>query len=104
VAGSGLTDAAGTPLYLAPEVFAHQPATRASDVYSLACPYHLVSVPIRCPGQTASKSSKDTTRGGARARDIRRDPEGFVQRSSRRSRPIPSAVIGLLENLSMPQE
>ena len=32
---SATTDFAGTPLYLAPEVFAGQPRTRTSDIYSL---------------------------------------------------------------------
>ena len=50
-------DVAGTPLYLAPEIFARQPATVQSDLYSLGVLlYHLVtgSFPVR----------------GRRARDI----------------------------------
>ena len=36
-AAAGQSAPAGTPLYLAPELFAGQPATVRSDVYSLGC-------------------------------------------------------------------
>lgn len=44
LADAQATDLAGTPLYLAPEVFAGQPATVQSDIYSLGVLlFHLVS-------------------------------------------------------------
>src|SRR5437868_5575952 len=48
--GHGLPDFAGTPLYLAPEIFDGTPASEATDLYSLGVLlYHLVtgSYPIR---------------------------------------------------------
>ena len=51
-AGSDLT---GTPLYLAPELFHGQVATRASDVYSLGVLlYHLLTKAFPVEGRTIS--------------------------------------------------
>ena len=80
-AESGLIDVAGTPLYLAPEIFAQQPATRASDVYSLGVLlYHLVSgaYPVSGTNRIEIQHGHDEGRR-KRLRDIRPDlPEGFV--------------------------
>ena len=48
--GSGL---AGTPLYLAPEVFGGMAATARSDIYSVGVLlYHLLTRSYRCGGAT----------------------------------------------------
>ena len=80
-ADSGLTDVAGTPLYLAPEIFAHQVATRASDVYSLGVLlYHLVSGAYPVSGTNRIEIQRGHEEGRRkRLRDIRPDlPPGFV--------------------------
>ena len=80
-AESGLTDVAGTPLYLAPEIFAQQGATRASDVYSLGVLlYHLVSGAYPVSGTDRIEIQRGHDEGRrTRLRDIRPDlPAGFV--------------------------
>ena len=80
-AESGLTDVAGTPLYLAPEIFARQVATRASDVYSLGVLlYHLVSGAYPVSGTDRIEIQRGHDEGRRkRLRDIRPDlPAGFV--------------------------
>jgi serine/threonine protein kinase/tetratricopeptide (TPR) repeat protein len=79
--GSGLTDLAGTPLYLAPEIFDGAPASERSDLYSLGVLlYRLVtgSFPMRA---TAFDELTDGHAKGAgvRLRDARADlPTTFV--------------------------
>jgi serine/threonine protein kinase len=47
------SDLTGTPLYLAPEIFAGKPATIQSDIYSLGVLlYHLVTGSYPVPGRT----------------------------------------------------
>jgi serine/threonine protein kinase len=68
-------------LYLAPEIFAHHPATRASDVYSLGVLlYHLVSGAYPVSGTNRIEIQRAHEEGRRkRLRDIRPDlPEGFV--------------------------
>ena len=104
-AESGLTDVAGTPLYLAPEIFAQQGATRASDIYSLGVLlFHLVSGAYPVSGTDRIEIQRGHDEGRrTRLRDIRPDlPAGSCTQSSRRSRPIRAAVIRLLENSSTP--
>jgi serine/threonine protein kinase len=81
LAESGLTDVAGTPLYLAPEIFDRQVATRASDVYSLGVLlYHLVSGAYPVSGTDRIEIQRGHAEGRrTRLRDIRPDlPAGFV--------------------------
>jgi serine/threonine protein kinase len=79
-AGAGL-DLVGTPLYLAPEVFAGQPASVASDIYSLGVLlFHLVS--DRYPVEGANRAEiQEAHRQRRRVwlRDARPDlPDAFV--------------------------
>jgi len=71
----------GTPIYIAPEVYQHQPATARSDIYSLGVLlYHLVtgSYPVRATSLSALREAHD--RGDVQLlRDARPDlPEAFV--------------------------
>jgi serine/threonine-protein kinase len=78
--GSG--ELAGTPLYLAPEVFAGAPATPASDIYSLGVLlYHLVTgkYPVEGANRSEIQLAHQEHRR-TRLRDARPDlPDGFVQ-------------------------
>ena len=73
--------AAGTPLYIAPEVFGGRPQSKATDVYSLGVLlFHLVSNSYPVAGQTQSEI-EDAHRRGERTglRDARPDlPPSFV--------------------------
>jgi serine/threonine protein kinase len=76
-----LADLAGTPLYLAPEVFQGAPASERTDIYSLAVLlYHLVtgSFPVR--GMTMEALQEAHATGNVvRLRDARADlPTEFV--------------------------
>src|SRR5439155_23094485 len=77
-----LSDLAGTPLYLAPEIFDGAPASERSDLYSLGVLlYHLVtgSFPARA---TTIDELRDAHATGTcvRLRDARADlPTAFVQ-------------------------
>jgi serine/threonine-protein kinase len=78
----GTSELAGTPLYLAPEVFAGAPATPASDIYSLGVLlYHLVTSKYPVEGANRSEiqiAHQEHRR--TRLRDARPDlPDGFVQ-------------------------
>ena len=77
----GLPDFAGTPLYLAPEIFDGAAASAATDVYSLGVLlYHLVtgSYPIRATTVEELKE-KHANASPVRLRDARADlPTGFV--------------------------
>ena len=55
---------AGTPLYLAPEVFEGAPATARSDIYSVGVLlYHLVSGSHPVKGRTSQTSARRTRSG-----------------------------------------
>jgi serine/threonine-protein kinase len=75
-------DFAGTPLYLAPEVFAGRPRTRASDIYSLGillCYLSTGTYPIT--GDTRSQIDRQHLQPGTRRRmrDLRSDlPAPFI--------------------------
>ena len=78
----GRSEIAGTPSYLAPEVFAHLPASKTADIYSLGVLlFHLVTNRYPVPGsdrQAVQRSHEEGRR--IRLRDLRPDlPEPFVQ-------------------------
>jgi serine/threonine protein kinase len=77
------SDFAGTPLYLAPEVFAGAPRTKASDIYSLGVLlYYLVSGKYPVEGSTRTELGRQHAEPGARRplRDARPDlPDAFVR-------------------------
>jgi hypothetical protein len=75
-------DVAGTPMYLAPEVFDGQPASRLSDIYSLGVLlYHLVTGSYPLSGSNRSEIQRAHSEGRIkRLRDARPDlPEAFVR-------------------------
>jgi len=76
-------DFAGTPLYLAPEVFKGAPRTIASDIYSLGVLlFYLVSGTYPVDGATRTEVGRRHDQGGARRllRDVRPDvPDDFVR-------------------------
>jgi eukaryotic-like serine/threonine-protein kinase len=77
----GSHDFAGTPLYLAPEVFAGSRRTKAADVYSLGVLlFHLVTNRYPVEGQTrAAIEEAHRQRTRTHLRDIRPDlPEEFI--------------------------
>ena len=74
-------DFAGTPLYLAPEVFAGSPRTKVADVYSLGVLlFHLVTKRYPVEGQTrAAVDEAHQRHERAHLRDMRPDlPDEFV--------------------------
>ena len=76
-------DFAGTPLYLAPEVFAGASRTQASDIYSLGVLlYFLVTGAYPVEGATRSEIRRVHDQRGPRRplRDVRPDlPDGFIR-------------------------
>jgi len=75
-------DFAGTPLYLAPEVFEGRPRTQAADLYSVGVLlYHLVTGAYPVKGQTREQVERAHRRQErARLRDARPDlPDTFVR-------------------------
>ncbi len=87
-------DTAGTPLYLAPELFDGRPATRASDIYSLGVLlYRMVTREYPVDGADRSQIALAHREGRVkRLRDVRPDlPSGFIQTVERALSPDPSA-------------
>ena len=87
-----VNDFAGTPLYLAPEVFEGQPRTKATDIYSLGVLlYHLVTDSYPVEGRTREDVQAAHRRQERHhLRDIRPDlPEEFVQAVQRALDPNP---------------
>jgi serine/threonine protein kinase len=80
--GAG-TDFAGTPLYLAPEVFAGRPRTPSSEIYSLGVLlYFLVSgtYPVEGDSRTEIRKEHDRSSGRKSLRDVRPGlPDSFVR-------------------------
>src|SRR5262245_15262804 len=77
-----LPDLAGTPLYLAPEIFTGASASARTDLYSLGVLlYHLVTGSFPVPAKTVDDLREAQERGSAvRLRDVRADlPSMFVQ-------------------------
>jgi serine/threonine protein kinase len=76
-------DFAGTPIYLAPEVFAGATRTPASDIYSLGVLlYFLVAGSYPLDGSSRSEIGRLHDRRGSRRplRDVRPDlPDGFIR-------------------------
>jgi Tol biopolymer transport system component len=75
-------DVAGTPLYLAPEIFAGVPATTRSDIYSVGVLlYHLVTASYPVRGRTVADLREAQLRGERSwLRDERPDlPDAFVE-------------------------
>jgi tRNA A-37 threonylcarbamoyl transferase component Bud32 len=87
-------DMAGTPLYLAPELFDGTPATRASDVYSLGVLlYRMVTRSYPVEGADRTEIERAHREGRVmRLRDVRPDlPGEFVRAVERALSPDPSA-------------
>ena len=90
-------DVAGTPMYLAPEVYAGHQASRVSDIYSLGVLlYHLVTGVYPVSGRNRSAIAEAHSEGRIkRLRDARPDLPGAVRARCgsrarlRRSRPLP---------------
>jgi hypothetical protein len=88
----GPSDLAGTPLYLAPEVFDGQPRTKAADIYGLGVLlYHLVTQAYPVEGATVAAVTQAHRRGErSQLRDVRPDlPDAFVQIVERAIAPVP---------------
>jgi eukaryotic-like serine/threonine-protein kinase len=82
VNAEGAIDVAGTPLYLAPELFDKNPATRASDIYSLGVLlYRMVTGSYPVDGADRSEIAQAHREGRRqRLRDARPDlPNEFVE-------------------------
>ena len=89
----GLLDMAGTPLYLAPELFGGRPATRASDIYSLGVLlYRMVTREFPVAGADRTEIERAHREGRVkRLRDARPDlPSGFIQTVERALSPNPA--------------
>jgi len=87
-------DMAGTPSYLAPELFDGTPATRASDIYSLGVLlYRMVTREYPVEGADRSQIERAHREGRVkRLRDARPDlPTGFIQAVERALAPDPTA-------------
>jgi eukaryotic-like serine/threonine-protein kinase len=87
-------DTAGTPLYLAPELFDGRPATRASDIYSLGVLlYRMVTREYPVDGADRSQIERAHRDGRVRRlRDARPDlPNEFIQTVERALSPDPTA-------------
>ena len=79
---AGVPEMAGTPLYLAPEIFAGSPASPRTDLYSLGVLlYHLVTGSFPVKAATIDRLQAAHASGaGVRLRDARADlPTAFVR-------------------------
>ncbi len=80
--GRAVPDLAGTPLYLAPEIFSGAPASERTDLYSLGVLlYHLVTGAFPVRATTIEDLREGHAKGaGVRLRDARADlPTAFVR-------------------------
>jgi eukaryotic-like serine/threonine-protein kinase len=92
-----LQDVAGTPLYLAPEVFAGKPRSKATDIYSLGVLlYHLVTMAYPVDGVTGEAVVQAHGRGErVHLRDLRPElPDDFVRMIERAIAADPSERFG----------
>jgi serine/threonine protein kinase/TolB-like protein/tetratricopeptide (TPR) repeat protein len=89
---SHASPAAGTPLYLAPELLEGEEATPASDLYSLGVLlYHLVTGSYPITASSLVELRKAHRRGRTRLQDARPDlPDAFVQAVDRALAPDPA--------------
>jgi tetratricopeptide (TPR) repeat protein/TolB-like protein len=88
---------AGTPIYLAPEIFAGEEATSASDIYSLGVLlYHLVSDDYPIKARSADEYLSAHAEGRRkRLQDARPElPDAFVRMVERALHPDPSRRYG----------
>ena len=86
-------DVAGTPLYLAPEVFRGATRSRVTDLYSLGVLlFHLVSTSYPVNGSTKADVEDAHERGARiRLRDVRPDlPPRFIEAIERAIAPAPA--------------
>jgi hypothetical protein len=86
-------DVAGTPLYLAPEVFRGETRSRVTDIYSLGVLlFHLVSTSYPVNGNTQTDVEEAHKRGARiRLRDVRPDlPPRFIEAIEKAIAPVPS--------------
>ena len=93
LAEEGSDDFAGTPLYVAPEVFDGQPRTRLSEMYSLGVLlYHLVTNAYPVDGRSRSELEQaHRSHERKRLRDARPDlPEEFIYAVERAVSVVPS--------------
>ena len=87
---------AGTPLYMAPELLAGQPATPATDLYGLGVLlYHLVTGEFPVEAQTMGELKAAHGAGRRRhLRDVRPDlPSAFIQAVESATAALPSARV-----------
>jgi tetratricopeptide (TPR) repeat protein len=101
--GGGGRAAAGTPLYMAPELLRGEPPTRGSDLYALGVLlYYLVTAGHPVEGETV-EGLRDAHRRARRARlsDRRPDlPAGFVHVVDRALDPSPSGRYRSAEEMA----
>jgi eukaryotic-like serine/threonine-protein kinase len=93
VLAGGVPELAGTPLYLAPEIFLGSPASPKTDVYSLGVLlYHLVTGTFPVKAATIDQLQQAHANGEvARLRDARADlPTAFVRVVDRAIAPEPA--------------
>ncbi len=87
---------AGTPMYMAPELLAGQPATPSSDLYGLGVLlYHLVTGEFPVEAQTMGELKAAHAAGRRRhLRDVRPDlPAAFIQAVESATAALPSARV-----------
>jgi serine/threonine-protein kinase len=103
------SDFAGTPLYLAPEVFKGAARTPASDIYSLGVLlYHLVTGSYPVDGSSKTELASRHVESGARRllRDVRPDlSEAFIEVVERATAESPTeryATAGAFEAALLP--
>ena len=87
---------AGTPMYMAPELLAGQPATPSSDLYSVGVLlYHLVTGEFPVEAQTMGELRAAHAAGRRRhLRDVRPDlPSAFIQAVESATAALPSARV-----------
>ena len=96
VSDGAISDLAGTPLYVAPEVLWRQPASIQSDVYSLGVlVFHILSGTYPVEGRTVSDiRAAHRTGSRVRLRDARPDVPRTARQGRSRELSIPSQIDG----------